>query len=139
MFYDVFLPVFYSVEPSRLGNIVNRVTALLCVSAGRLWVGGEAEVWGSEGQQGDADPITGIHIRFFCAPKTFSISGAPHICSRRTHIALQKQPDTVSTTFTLLHLKTQEFSLHLRVIAPLPTPTFPKYLNICDLQVTVFL
>ena len=71
MFYDVFLLDFHPADPSRLANIVNRVTALLCVSAQQLWEGGEAEVWGSEGQQVDADPITGIHIRFFCAPKSF--------------------------------------------------------------------
>lgn len=40
VFYGVFLLVFYSADPSRLGNIVNRVTALLCVSAQQLWEGG---------------------------------------------------------------------------------------------------
>lgn len=46
VFYGVFLLVFYSADPSRLGNIVNRVTALLCVSAQQLWEGGMRQGFG---------------------------------------------------------------------------------------------
>lgn len=64
-------------DPPRLRHNVARQddSTSMCECSDR---GEESVGLGSEGQQGDADPITEIHTRSFVHPACL-ISGAPHI------------------------------------------------------------